>query len=175
MGIVADYENCGSRSAFYVIDDKRGFKDFESQEDAEYAHYVQSKLAEHNLAPKVLSAVGKIRYRSDMELSPWGYITEIAEMIGCGGNECCCGECEGDLTFIYNDKIARLSKKIDHLGLEFMDAHIGNVGYVIRNGRRKLVCIDCGMESVYDPDADDNPIDDYCGCEQCKARKYQNV
>lgn len=175
MSIIADYGNCGSRSAFYVIDNERGFKDFESQEDAEYAHYVQSKLASYNLAPKVLSDIGKIRYKHDMELSPWGYITEIAEMIGCGGNECVCGECEGDLTFMYSNKIARLVTKIEKLDMEFMDAHIGNVGYVKRNGKKVLVCIDCGQESVYDPDADDNPVDDYCGCEMCKQRKYQNV
>lgn len=175
MSIVAEYGNCGSRSAFYVIDNERGFKDFESQEDAEYAHYVQSKLATLNLAPKVLSDVGKIRYRHDMTLSPWGYITEIAETIGCGGNSCSCGDCEGDLTFMYSDKIARLVRKIEKLDMEFMDAHIGNVGYVKRNGKKVLVCIDCGSESVYDPDADDNPVDDYCGCEMCKQRKYQNV
>ena len=149
MSIVADYDNCGSRSTFYVIDSERGFKDFESKENAEYAHYVQSKLSEHNLAPKVLSDIGKIRHRDSLELSGWGYITEIAEMIGCGGNDCCCGECE-DIQYNKRFSIKRLSDKIDSLGLEFMDNHIGNVGYVRRNGKRVLVCIDCGQESVYD-------------------------
>lgn len=172
---VGVYDNNGSRSTFYVIDNERGFKDFESKEDAEYAHYVQSKLATYNLAPRVLSDIGKIRHRDSLELSGWGYITEIAEMIGCGGNDCCCGECDGDLPFIYKNKIGKLIGKIEKLDMEFMDAHIGNVGYVKRNGKKVLVCIDCGQESVYDPDADDNPIEDYCGCEMCKQRKYQNV
>lgn len=171
MAIVGNYDNCGSRSTFYVIDDERGFKDFEDKEDAEYAHYVQSKLAEYNLAPKVLSDVGKIRHR-DMELSGWGYITEIAEVIGCGGNECNCGECEDYLSNTYEARIDKLVSKIDDIGLEFMDAHIGNVGYVRRKGKKVLVCIDCGRESVYDVDADDNYVsNEGCDCEQCKQMR----
>ena len=170
---VGEYDNCGSRSTFYVIDSERGFKDFESKEDAEYAHYVQSKLSAFNLAPRVLSDIGKIRHRDSLELSNWGYITEIAEMIGCGGNDCECGECE-DISDDKSKQIYKLCNKIYDLGLEFMDAHIGNVGYIKRNGKKVLVCIDCGRESVYDEDVDDNPVDD-CGCEVCKQRKYQNV
>lgn len=173
---VGVYDNNGSRSTFYVIDNERGFKDFESKEDAEYAHDVQSRLSAFNLAPRVLSDIGKIRHRTDLELSGWGYITEIAEMLGCGGNDCVCGECDKILES--KSKYIQLHKligKIEYLGMEFIDAHIGNVGYVKRNGKKVLVCIDCGRESVYDPDADDNPVDDYCGCEMCKQRKYQNV
>lgn len=175
MGVcVGDYENCGSRSAFYILDGERGFKEFETEEDAQYAHYVQSKLAYHNLAPKVLSDIGKIRFRHDMVLSNWGYITEIAEMIGCGGNVCECGECEDIFDSIPRQR-TRLVNKIEALGLEFMDAHVGNVGFVNRKGRKVLVCIDCGKESVYDSDVDDNYLEDDCGCEQCKARRNQSV
>jgi len=151
------YNNCGSRSSFYVIDDERGFKDFDDYDAAVYAHNIQSMLAAHNLAPKVLSDIGKIRYRDDLELSGWGYITEIAETIGCGGNECKCGECDEDgMSEVYTSRIEKLCNKIYDLGLEFMDAHIGNVGYVVRNGKRKLVCIDCGRESVYNDEEDEN-------------------
>lgn len=145
---VGRYNNCGSRASFYVIDDERGFKEFETEEDAQYAHYVQNKLADNNLAPRVLSDIGKIRFRQDMVLSNWGYITEIAEMMCCGGNEGC-EYCED----IYDSKykqVHRLTSKIYDLGMEFMDAHVGNVGYVKRNGKKVLVCIDCGKESVYD-------------------------
>ena len=171
---VGKYNSCGSRASFYMIDDKRGFKEFEDSEQAEYAHYVQSKLAMHNLAPLVLSDIGKIRYRHDMELSGWGYITEIAEVIGCGGNDCDCGECE-DIFDNMSRQRNRLVNKIANLGLEFMDAHVGNVGYVKRNGKKVLVCIDCGQESLYDPDVDDNYLENDCGCELCKARRYQSV
>jgi hypothetical protein len=160
MGVcVGDYENCGSRAAFYILDGERGFKEFETEEDAQYAHYVQNKLSYHNLAPKVLSDIGKIRFRHDMQLSGWGYITEIAEVIGCGGNDCSCGECE-DIFDSMSRQRNRLVNKIYDLGLEFMDDHVGNVGYVKRNGKKVLVCIDCGQESVYDDNiAEDTEFD----------------
>ncbi len=160
MGVcVGDYENCGSRAAFYILDGERGFKEFETEEDAQYAHYVQTKLAYNNLAPRVLSDIGKIRFRHDMQLSGWGYITEIAEVIGCGGNDCSCGECE-DIFDSMSRQRNRLVNKIYDLGLEFMDAHVGNVGYVKRNGKKVLVCIDCGQESVYDDNiAEDTEFD----------------
>jgi hypothetical protein len=170
---VGKYSSSGSRAGFYVIDDNRGFKEFENKGEAEYAYHVQSKLAEYNLAPFVLSKVGKIRYSNDMQLSEWGYITEIATMLCCGGNNGC-----EDCADIYEKnlgKVRRLCSKIIDIGLEFMDAHVGNVGYVTRKGRQVLVCIDCGRESVYSDDAYDNYDDDYCGCEQCKNRKYNNV
>lgn len=176
MGIVCQYDNCGSRSNFYIIDDKRGFKEFHEKYDAEYAHNTQTILAANNLAPKVLSEVGKIRYRDNFELSSWGYITEIAEVIGCGGNECSCGMCDDDLPYLYRDKIQKLVNKMGDICFEFGDAHIGNVGYVRRNGKKVLVCIDCGEESVTNElSSDDDYDDDYCGCEECKQRKYQNV
>ena len=155
---VGEYDNCGSRSTFYVIDSERGFKDFKTKEDAEYAHDIQSKLSAFNLAPRVLSDIGKIRHRDSLELSNWGYITEIAEMIGCGGNDCECGEC-GDISYAKSKQIHKLCGKIYDLGLEFMDAHIGNVGYIKRNGEKVLVCIDCGQESVYDEEVDDNYLE----------------
>jgi hypothetical protein len=58
---VGKYNNCGSRSQFYIIDEQRGFKDFETEEDAQYAHYVQSKLAIHNLAPKAGDILQRLR------------------------------------------------------------------------------------------------------------------
>ena len=52
MGVcVGKYDNCGSRSQFYIIDEQRGFKDFETKEDAEYAYCVQNILSRYNLAP----------------------------------------------------------------------------------------------------------------------------
>jgi len=170
---VGKYSSSGSRAGFYVIDDNRGFKEFENKGEAEYAYHVQSKLAEYNLAPFVLSKVGKIRYSNDMQLSEWGYITEIATMLCCGGNNGC-GVC-ADIYEKNLGKVRRLCNKINHMGLDFIDAHVGNVGYVTRKGRQVLVCIDCGSESVYDEYVDGDYLEDDCGCELCKARKYQNV
>lgn len=164
------YADSGSRSSFYMIDDERGFKEFEHKEDAEYARNTQLALAEHNLAPKVLSEVGRIRLpndgRYDEKFSGWGYMTEIAEMIGCGGNDCACGECD-DIYESMISKVNRLNSKIDGIGYEFMDNHIGNIGYVRRRGRNVLVCIDTGRESVFDG-RDYDEEEEECDCYQCQ-------
>lgn len=172
MTIVGSYENCGSRSAFYVIDNKRGFKEFGDKDEAEYAHAVQSKLSTYDMAPNVLSQVGKIRM-SNGELSYWGYITEIAEMIGCGGNECSCGECDEDYYYMYDDKIQDLTDNMLRIaGIEFMDNHIGNVGFIRRNRKKVLVCIDFGQESVYDEDTDMGDDEEHeCSCVVCQQQR----
>jgi hypothetical protein len=175
MTIVGQYENQGSMSAFYVIDNKRGFKEFVGKYEAEYAHSVQSKLETYNMAPYVLSQVGKIRM-SNGDLSCWGYITEIAETIGCGGNSCSCGECDSDIQFMHDKKICKLADEMMYTaGVEFMDAHIGNVGYVRRKGKKVLVCIDFGTESVCDEDCSIDPYDDDdCNCTICQQQRESN-
>lgn len=163
------YADAGSRSQFYTIDDKRGFKEFDSKDDAEDARKTQLALAEYNLAPKVLSEVGRIRLPKNLrytnrKLSRWGFITERAELVSCGGNDCDCGECED----VYDNmlpKIERLTAKIDKIGYSFVDNHIGNIGYVRRRGRKVLVCIDTGSESVYDESFYD---EEECSCYQCQ-------
>jgi hypothetical protein len=170
MTIVGSYENAGSRSAFYVIDNKRGFKEFSDKSEAVYAHTVQDKLSTYDMAPNVLSQVGKIR-KSNGSLSDWGYITEIAETIGCGGNECSCGECDDDYEFMYVDKIQDLTDNMLRIaGIEFMDNHIGNVGFIRRNRKKVLVCIDFGQESVYDEDTDVGDEAE-CNCVVCQQQR----
>lgn len=166
------YLNGGSRAAFYKLDDNRGFKEFATIEDAEYACGVQTDLSYHNLAPKVLSEIGRIRMPknlSDNKLSGWGYITEIAEVIGCSGNDCYCGECE-DVFDTMRRKVNNLINKIDSVGYNFADAHVGNVGYVKRNGKKVLVCIDTGEESVFNDSGyyDDDEDDGHCSCYACQ-------
>jgi hypothetical protein len=171
MTIVGKYENEGSMSAFYVIDRKRGFKEFSNKSEAEYAQYVQDKLSTYDMAPYVLSQVGKIR-KNNGELSDWGYITEIAEMIGCGGNLCNCGDCDDDIQFMYEGKIQDLVDNMLRIaGIEFMDSHIGNVGFVRRNRKKVLVCIDFGTESVYDEDAEMRDDEEECNCVVCQQRR----
>jgi hypothetical protein len=174
MTIVGQYENAGSTSAFYVIDNKRGFKEFCDKREAEYAHSVQSKLEYWNMAPYVLSQVGKIR-KSNGDLSDWGYITEIAKTIGCGGNSCSCGDCGDDLEFSYDAPINKLSLSMEEVGISFVDSHIGNVGFVRRKGRKVLVCIDFGSESVCDEDCSIDPYDnDECNCLVCQQQRESN-
>jgi hypothetical protein len=147
----AKFADSGSRSSFYVIDETRGFKEFEKKGQAEYARSVQMKLSEYNLAPKVYSEVGRICIGKEKMWTLWGFMTEIAEMIGCGGNGCVCGECDDVYEEMY-PSIRRLHKKLEKVGVDFGDDHIGNIGYVRRRGRKVLVCIDTGEESTYDED-----------------------
>ena len=169
----AQFADAGSRSVFFVIDDTRGFKEFESYEQAEYARNVQMKLAQYNLAPKVYSEIGRIRIGKEKELTQWGFMTEIAQMLGCGGNDCACGECDN----LYEEKypvIKRLHKKLEKIGVNFADDHIGNIGYVKRRGKWVLVCIDTGVESVYDDEYDTDYNDyesDSCSCIHCQKLK----
>ena len=154
----------GCASDFYKLKGmaNKGFKTFENYESAIVAHYNQTKLAEHNLAPYVHSEVGRVRIGKGKKLSKWGYVTEIAETLGCGGNTCTCGECDHEeLECEFGDAIEELTAEMEDLGFYFGDNHMGNVGYVYRDGFPVLVCIDTGDESVT---SDDGP----CFCLQCK-------
>lgn len=168
----ASYAESGSRSSFYIIDGERGFKEFESKFDAEDARDTQMNLAKYNLAPKVLSEVGKIRIAADLSyngrgFSRWGFMTERAELVGCGGNDCNCGECDDILDSI-NKKLDNLVSKIEKVGYSFVDSHIGNVGYVRRRGRKVLVCIDTGSESVFD---ESDYEEEECSCYACQKNR----
>lgn len=173
MYALKKYKNSGSRSKFYTLENKnnKGFKTFVKKKDAEQARNVQIVLAKYDLAPKVYSEVGRIRIgKQKKQFSDWGYVTEIATMPGCGGNDCECGEC-ADIENELNDQITDLTDAIDGIGYSFADNHIGNVGYVIRKGKKVLVCIDTGYESVHD----DSDYSDYsneydpCSCSLCRG------
>lgn len=163
MYAIADYRNRGCASSFYTMKGsrKRGFKTFHDKYSADIAHRHQSFLAKYDLAPKVYSEVGKIRTHGK-HLSNWGYVTEIAQTIGCGGNTCECGECDHEaLECEHEDMISNLVNDIEDVGYYFGDCHIGNVGYVKRNGRKVLVCIDTGDESLTETDGP-------CTCMVCR-------
>lgn len=167
MYTVKKYVDRGSRSSFYKLNQRgKGFKTFEYKENAEYAHRVQSELAMSNLAPRVYSEVGRIRIGN--RLSEWGYITEVAKTITPHQANCDCDYCE-TLESRYGDEIDSLVSDIEGVGYEFGDCHVGNVGYVKREGFNILVCIDTGEESVYGGNGGDY-YDDYnrCNCYQCQ-------
>jgi hypothetical protein len=157
------YENCGSRSEFYVIDRKKkiGFKTFDSKQSALEAIETQEFLSKFDLAPRVYSKVKRRRYNN--KITGWGFDTEIAKVIGCGGNCCGCDECT-HLYDKYNPKIDQLVSDIENYGYDFYDAHLGNVGFVYRNRKKILVCIDTGYESV----GNGSSYSD-CSCSACRS------
>jgi hypothetical protein len=150
----------GCSSTFYILScGQKGFKEFDSKWAADIAHKNQSFLSEHNLAPYVYSEVGKIRKKGN-KLSGWGYITELAELLCCPGNDCdCCDRYEIEDSI--EDEMNSLLDEMGECDFSFGDNHAGNVGYVTRCGEKILVCIDTGDESVV------NYADD-CTCIFCR-------
>ena len=153
------FVSSGSRSSFFYYgkDNSVGFKEIGSIAYAEIAIQNQMMLSQYDFAPRVLSELTKIMVPNPFGVgnnkyakSGWGYKTEVAAVIsGCGNSGVCC-ECEecDELEEVMNEEIQRLVNDIfDVVGLEFVDAHIGNVGYIIRDNVKKLVCIDTGIES----------------------------
>ena len=158
------HSGAGCASYFYKMKhSRRGFKAFDNHDAAFIAHYNQTKLAEHDLAPRVYSEVGRVRIGNSKRLSKWGYITEIATLTCCPGNSCDCCDRE-DIECGLEEEILNLCDEMENIGFYFPDNHSGNVGWVKRNGRNILVCIDTGDESVQ---SDDGP----CFCLQCKKGK----
>ena len=189
---VGNYSDGGSQNSFYKLKGrKQGFKSFPNKSLATFAHKVQSTLSSVNLAPRLYSPVCKIRVPNyfatsdgkggmktitQMVLSEWGYLTEIAEpYIGCE-NEYCDGDCAYNNGCQNYDAIQELMQSIVGCGLDYIDAHAHNLGYVKRDGDRVLVVIDVGAESViatddYYPDVCwDGAEGMECACEQCLAK-----
>lgn len=150
--IVKKHSGAGCASSFYKLKGKkdRGFKVFDSKDSAEIAHINQVELSMYNLAPYVYSQVGRVR-KSDNSLTGWGYVTEIAELLCCPGNDCHCCDREG-LEDEYEYEIYNLVGQMEEYGFSFGDSHAGNVGFVKRDGIDVLVCIDTGDESVINED-----------------------
>lgn len=152
MSYVGLYDDAGSRNAFYLIKDKKigrkriGFKEFENEQEAKFAHRVQSHLAKFDLAPMVYGDVGMIR-RHDGDFTAYGYLTEVAKtMPYCDDVDNCDGECfmtDCDNSYI----ISKVIDRLDSYGLCYSDAHRGNFGFVRRKSRWVPVVIDVGCES----------------------------
>jgi hypothetical protein len=147
----------GCASVFYKVRRMaRGFKTFNSKEDAKIAHLNQSELAEHNLAPYVYSDVCRVRHANG-KLTKWGFMTEMAETI------------KRDLDNyyeqeeMYSEEIESLVNECEDKGFSFGDHHLGNVGYVVRDGCKMMVVIDTGDESIVN--------EDRCYCVSCRKGK----
>ncbi len=152
--LVKKRSGAGCSSQFYKLKHmNRGFKTFTCIDDAEIAHLNQTELAEHDLAPQVYSPVCRVR-NHDGSLSHWGFITEMAETIKRPKNVDYY-DCEDE----YREELDELIDECDHVGYCFGDCHLGNVGYIVRNGYKKMVVIDTGDESI---------TSDRCYCVTCR-------
>lgn len=186
---IGKYADGGSQNSFYKVKGKPyGFKSFPNKSLATFAHAVQSTLAPY-LAPKVYSPVCRIRVpnyfigpnyttKTQMVLSDWGYLTEIASTYFCDSEDCdgdcaCCDLCENYCAI--QDMLGDIS---DNYGLDYIDAHSNNLGYVKRSDKKIIVPIDFGAESVNDNEGNfpevcwDGAEDMECYCEHCRL-KYE--
>ena len=139
-------DDSGSYCDFLPIksEDNLGFKSFKLKARADETYSIQKKLAEFNLAPRIITEVCKIPYSYDPNLlkywtpeetvTSWGYVTEKAVLLD-----------------IDETPYAKVQNLVDEIkaktGLKFWDCHWTNIGYIKHKGRNKLVCIDTGKES----------------------------
>jgi hypothetical protein len=180
MSYVGLYEDAGSRNTFYRLKNKRGrgFKGFESKDEAVFAHKIQSKLSDLDMAPRVYSVVGRIMVpdycSDDMILSNWGYVTEIARTLPDCYDDDCDGDCY-DSGCKNSYLIDQVVEAMNEVGLEYVDAHRGNFGYIRRNRQWIPVVIDVGRESfdyvdesIYGEYLDQEPS---CNCSFCQRNR----
>jgi hypothetical protein len=140
----------GSRTSFFVINRRKGFKTFPSKECAELARCYQMILSAAGYAPKVYSEVGRIAIGMDNKtnkpiLSTWGYVVQKVRTLGCkySGGGCVCERCEC-ARCDYEEQIQNMCDSAgDETGISIGDRHLGNFG--IMNG--KLVVLDTGIET----------------------------
>lgn len=168
--IELDHSGEGGSAEFYPIkeDNRLGFKQFRNKKFANKAYEKQKLLSKYNLAPKVIGKVCKlpIKIESYPEYklnTNWGYVTEKARVLD---------------DSIMKKRLKDIQKLVENIEnktrLRFWDCHYWNVGYIKRNNKAKLVCIDTGPES-FDRDANawgfnkPGPKCDYCNKYQCRC------
>lgn len=154
----------GGCAEFYRIkeDSTIGFKQFGSKKNAIKAYNRQKLLSKYDLAPKIIGPMTQLDFEWG-EKTGWGYVTERAKILS-------------DKVMKKRLKdIQRLVNTINKkTGLKFWDCHYWNIGYIKRQNKAKLVCIDTGPESFMSlvnawgfntP----GPKCDYCNKYQCRC------
>lgn len=165
-----DYCSDGGSAEFFPIKENQnlGFKQFASKKYANRAYNRQKLLSKLCLAPKVYGKVCRLNAQ-DEEVTyktNWGFITEKAKIL----DEKVMKKRLKEIQSLVNN----IQKKAH---LKFWDCHYWNVGYIRRNNRAKLVCIDTGNES-FNRDCDawgmgtPGPKCSYCKKYQCRCSVY---
>ena len=160
------WDEGGSAEFYHIKEDKNlGFKQFRNKKFANAAYNKQKLLSRFGLAPKVYGKVCKLPTQSEYYhgKSGWGYITEKARIAD---------------EKIMKKRLREIQSLVQNIEkktkLKFWDCHYYNMGYVKRNNKAKLVCIDTGSES-FNCDADawgmgtPGPKCTYCNRYQCKC------
>ena len=130
------YSEGGSAEFYYVKEHPYlGFKQFKNKKWALDAHKRQKRLAKFDLAPKVYTSVKRLK-TSWYSASGWGFVTEKALILDDN---------------VMSKRLKQIQDLVDLIyektGWKFWDCHYHNIGYIKRNNKTKLVCIDTGSES----------------------------
>lgn len=127
----------GGSAEFYRIKENKnlGFKQFRNKKFANIAYNKQKLLSRFGLAPKVYGKITKLTYEWG-EKTNWGYITEKARIAD---------------EEVMKKRLREIQSLVESIEkktkLKFWDCHYYNMGYIKRNNKAKLVCIDTGTES----------------------------
>ena len=161
----------GGSAEFYNIKENKnlGFKQFRNKSSAISAYSKQKLLSKFGLAPKVYGKICKLTMKSKFYegLSNWGYVTEKAKIAS---------------EILMNKRLKEIQALVEDIHkktkLKFWDCHYWNVGYIKRNNKAKLVCIDTGKESFNVIAnawgfSEPGPKCNYCNKYQCKCS--QNI
>ena len=136
-------QTIGHGSECIVFKTKNGIlKCYETKSDAQSACTLQQNLSYFDLAPEVYACARRHKVEGNEWL--WGYYSEEAELLP----ECECDDyfscrtCDGT-----KEAREQVIEAIQYFtGLEYTDFHAGNFGYVWREGRWCMVCIDTGIK-----------------------------
>jgi len=152
----------------HELSENKVFKAFRSKDIATVSLTYQKKLAKYNLAPQVYTTLFHIN--NPAKKSGWGFITEKAENF------------YSEVAWAKFDScgaLRKLQKLVEDIAqktkLKFWDCHYGNIGYIIREKKPVLVCIDTGKESFRNANnawgyADPGPKCSYCLRYACRCK-----
>ncbi len=152
----------------HELSENKVFKAFRSKDIATVSLTYQKKLAKYNLAPQVYTTLFHIN--NPAKKSGWGFITEKAENF------------YSEVAWAKFDScgaLKKLQKLVEDIAqktkLKFWDCHYGNIGYIIRDKKPVLVCIDTGKESFRNANnawgyADPGPKCSYCLRYACRCK-----
>lgn len=170
---ISSFDEGGSAEFYDIKENKNlGFKQFRNKKSANAAYNRQKLLSRFGLAPKVYGKLCKLEIKIKIENytypdhTNWGYVTEKARLAD---------------EKVMKKRLKEIQSLVESIEkktkLKFWDCHYWNVGYIKRNNKAKLVCIDTGSES-FDADANawglenPGPKCNYCNRYDCKCSNY---
>jgi len=170
------FDEGGSAEFYHIKEDKNlGFKQFRNKKFANTAYNKQKLLSKFGLAPKVYGKVCRLEMKIEnfggeghdyLDYTNWGYVTEKARVAD---------------EKVMKKRLREIQSLVESIEkktkLKFWDCHYYNMGYIKRNNKAKLVCIDTGIES-FNRDVDawgmgtPGPKCSYCKKYQCRCSIY---